>query len=294
MATSVKNFPLIVIVGPTASGKTALSIRLSREFGGEIISADSRAVYRGLDVGTAKPTHEEREGVPHWGFDLVNPGERFTVADFRDYAIAKIEEIRTRGRIPMLVGGTGLYVNAIIYDYQFPPERANERDEYAYWTVEQLVNYCTNNNISLPLNVKNKRHLINAIIRKGQIPKSGLKPIANTIVVGISTDRDVLRKRITARAEVIFDSDIYNEAIQAARKYGWDIEAMTGNVYPLIRAIDAGEMTKEQAKERSITLDMQLAKRQMTWFRRDRYIRWLELEDAYTYIAHRIAHKNKS
>jgi tRNA dimethylallyltransferase len=113
--------PLIVIVGPTASGKTSLSIRLAKEFGGEIISADSRAIYRLLDIGTAKPSFPEREGVPHWGIDLVNPDERFTVSEFKLYTTEKIEEIRRRGNIPFLVGGTGLYVNATIYDYQFPP-----------------------------------------------------------------------------------------------------------------------------------------------------------------------------
>ena len=107
-AVNANENPLIVIVGPTASGKTSLAIKVAQQFSGEIISADSRAIYRGLDIGTAKPSMKERDGVVHWGFDLVNPGERFTVADFKRYADAKIVDIRLRGKVPILVGGTGL------------------------------------------------------------------------------------------------------------------------------------------------------------------------------------------
>ena len=102
------SLPLIVIVGPTASGKTGLSIKLAKKFNGEIISADSRAIYRGLDIGTAKPSIEERQGVVHWGIDLVNPGEYYTAADFKRYAYAKIDDIRSRGHLPILAGGSGL------------------------------------------------------------------------------------------------------------------------------------------------------------------------------------------
>src|ERR1044071_7035484 len=103
---SGKKLPLIVIVGPTASGKTALAIEIAEKYNGEIICADSRTIYKGMDIGTAKPTVEERTRVPHWGLDLVEPGERFTVADFKHYADKKIDDIRERGRIPFLVGGT--------------------------------------------------------------------------------------------------------------------------------------------------------------------------------------------
>ena len=115
-----------VIIGPTGSGKTGLSIDLALELvnrgifdGCEIISADSRAIYKGMDIGTAKPTVEEMRGVPHWGIDLVGPGERFTVADFKEYAEQKIFEIIQRGHLPIIAGGTGLYVDALIYNYSF-------------------------------------------------------------------------------------------------------------------------------------------------------------------------------
>ena len=114
-----KNSKVIVIVGPTGSGKTGVAIEIAKEIGGEIISADSRAIYKYMDIGTAKPTLAEQKQVPHFGIDLVEPGERFTVADWKAYAEQKITEIRARGNVPMVVGGTGLYVDALVYDYQF-------------------------------------------------------------------------------------------------------------------------------------------------------------------------------
>ena len=118
---------ILVIIGPTGSGKTGLAIDVALELArlrgvdvaAEVISADSRAIYKGMDIGTAKPTREEMQGVPHWGIDLVEPDERFTVVDFCDYARQKIAEIRKRGHLPIIAGGTGLYVDALVYDYHF-------------------------------------------------------------------------------------------------------------------------------------------------------------------------------
>jgi tRNA dimethylallyltransferase len=112
-------YKAVVIVGPTASGKSGAAIELARRVGGEVVSADSRAIYRGLDVGTAKPTRAEMGDVPHWGIDLVEPDERFTAYDYKKYALSKIQQIIERGRVPIVAGGTGLYVDAVVYDYQF-------------------------------------------------------------------------------------------------------------------------------------------------------------------------------
>lgn len=106
-------------MGPTGSGKTGVAIEIAREINAEIISADSRAIYQGMDIGTAKPSVEEQKLVPHWGIDLVRPGERFTVADWKEYAEKKIKEIEAKGKIAMIVGGTGLYIDALVYDYKF-------------------------------------------------------------------------------------------------------------------------------------------------------------------------------
>ena len=113
------NSPIVAIVGPTASGKTGLAIELAKKHNGEIISADSRAMYKYADIGTAKPTAEEQQGVVHWGVDLVSPGEKFTVCDFQQYALGKISDIRARGKVPFLVGGSGLYVDSVLYSYNF-------------------------------------------------------------------------------------------------------------------------------------------------------------------------------
>ena len=122
MPTSGKLPKTIVILGPTGSGKTGVAIEIAREIGGEIISADSRAIYKGMDIGTAKPSVAEQCGVPHWGIDLVEPGERFTVADWKAYAEDKMREIAARGKVPMVVGGTGLYIDALVYGYRFGVE----------------------------------------------------------------------------------------------------------------------------------------------------------------------------
>ena len=119
--------PVIVIVGPTASGKTGAAIALALEIDGEIICADSRTIYRGMDVGTAKPSMEERKNIVHFGLDLVDPDERFTVYEWKKYAEQKIYEIRMRGKYPIVVGGTGLYIDALIYDYQFNQERKSDQ-----------------------------------------------------------------------------------------------------------------------------------------------------------------------
>jgi tRNA dimethylallyltransferase len=288
--------PLIVIVGPTASGKTSLSIRLAKEFGGEIISADSRAIYRLLDIGTAKPSFPEREGVPHWGIDLVNPDERFTVSEFKLYTTEKIEEIRRRGNVPFLVGGTGLYVNATIYDYQFPPGGNDiaRRETLMKKGLGELYDYCKKHNIKLPENKKNKRYVVNNILRNGENPKRKHELLEDTIVVGIATEKSRLKQRIQMRAKQMFSPELYDEAVCAGKIYGWNSEAMTGNIYPLIRQIVAGEMTETEAMERFAVLDWQLAKRQLTWFRRDSNIRWLSLDDAYTYLAHHLSELNNS
>ncbi len=288
--------PLIVIVGPTASGKSGLAICIAEQYDGEVISADSRAIYRGLSIGTAKPTIHERKGIPHWGIDIVDPGDRFTAADFKQYAQQKISEIRSRGRVPIVVGGTGLYVDTVVYDFEFPIEGVDveRRDSFMEQEMEQLYKYCENNNIILPKNDKNKRHVVNAILRNGREGKRKYRLDENIIIVGITTEKDILRKRIEARAETIFSQSVTNEALIAAQNYGWDTEAMTGNIYPLIRRFTNKEITIDRAKELFITLDWRLAKRQLTWLKRNSDIKWSTLEDAHTNIAHWLDKMNKS
>ncbi len=281
-----RELPLIVIAGPTASGKTALAVRLAERFGGEIICADSRTIYTGMDIGTAKPTCDERANVPHWGLDLVEPGGRFTVADFKAYAEQKIAEIRERGNVPFLVGGTGLYIDAIVFDFAFAGE-ANEvlREQLEQMNVQELQKYCENNNIKLPENDHNKRYLIRAIERKNVTVKRRETLIDNTIVVGITTNRETLRTRIALRSEQLFANNVVEEATILGKKYSWDSEAMTGNVYPLVRKYIAGELDETGLRREFEISDWRLAKRQMTWLRRNPYIMWGTIEASEHYLS---------
>lgn len=287
MATGMERTepPLVVIVGPTASGKTSLAVELAQELGGEIICADSRTIYKGMDIGTAKPTEAERAVVPHWGLDLVEPGQRFTAVDFKQYALGKIADIRARGKVPFLVGGTGLYVDAVLFDYQFSKGSDSERrQELEKMSTEELQNYCIENNITLPENHQNKRYLIRAIEQEGINTKRRQTPMYKSIVVGIATDKQILRTRIIDRSEQILTNSVVEEAILLVNKYGWRSEAMTGNIYPLIHSYLQGSQSFEDVKTNFTTLDWRLAKRQLTWFRRNPHILWLTHEDAAAYF----------
>jgi tRNA dimethylallyltransferase len=282
--------PLIVIVGPTASGKTSLAIGLAQEVNGEIICADSRTVYKGMDIGTAKPTPEEQAAVPHWGLDLVEPGERFTAADFKQYALEKIAEIRARGKVPFLVGGTGLYVDAILFDYQFGDDSDRSiRQQLEKMSIEELHKRCIESNIKLPENMYNKRYLIRTIERNGKDLQRRVTPISNTYVVGIASDIAQLRTKIANRSEHIFANGVIDEAIKLGEKYGWKNEAMTSNIYPLIFSHLEDMQSLTITKERFVTLDWRLAKRQLTWLRRNPYIIWLTQTDAAPYIRRLLA-----
>lgn len=287
---SGKELPLVVIVGPTASGKTSLAIDLAKEFNGEIVCADSRTIYRHMNTGTAKPTLEEQQQVPHWGIDLVNPGERFTAADFKEYAQKKIEEIRSRNRVPFLVGGTGLYVDSVIFDYQFGNDwDETYRKELETKSLNELYDICEEHNVELPENSKNKRYVIRAIEQKSINTKRRNQPIGNCIVVGIATDGEVLRQRIRNRTEQLFANSVVEEATILGKKYGWENEAMTGNIYRLAKSYLENEFNLEEYKEKLTTLDWQLAKRQLAWLRRNPYIKWLELPRAKQYLTSALA-----
>lgn len=287
--------PLVVIVGPTASGKTGAAIKLAKKVGGEIICADSRTIYKYMDIGTAKPTSDERKEVLHWGLDLVEPGMRFTAADFKIYALAKIREIRERGNVPFLVGGTGLYVDAVLFDYQFVDVMNTElRATLEKLSTQELQLYCLKNSINLPTNNKNRRHLIQAIERNGSIPQRKSRPISNSIIVGIATERDVLMQRISERTEQLFENGVVEESIRLGKKYGWNGEAFKGNIYRIVRLYLLGELKEDQMKDKFTTLDRQLAKRQLTWFKRNSFITWLPLSEVDTYITERLANRAKA
>lgn len=248
---SLSNSSAIVIVGPTGCGKTSVAIEIAKKVGGEIISADSRTIYRGMDIGTAKPSMEERQGVAHFGFDLVEPGERFTVADWKKYAEEKIEEIRVRGNVPMVVGGTGLYVDALVFDYQFRGKTGEKAGQDA--DIEQK-------------NCSDRTEM-----------RGGFE------VFGIKTELDILRDRLTKRAYKLFEQkELFEETKRLVETYGWDNQAMKSNIYQFAWKYMRGDISIDEAVQLNVYDDWHLAKRQMTWFKRNDKIRWhtlAEIED---------------
>ena len=280
------HLPLIVIVGPTASGKTSLAIQLAKKYRGEIICADSRTVYCGMNIGTAKPSLEEQQEVSHWGLDLVDPVDSFSASQFKSYARQKIKEIRSRGNIPFLVGGTGLYIDSVIFDFQFGAKYSKEkRANLQEMTISELQQYCVNHDVVLPENSKNKRYLIRAIERAGKKSSRLEVPLNNTTVVGITTDKQLLKQRITDRAKKMFKDGVVEETIELANSAGWCNEAMTGNVYPIIKKLIEKEIDEDQAIREFIVSDVNLVKRQLTWFRRNPFIEWGDIHSCEQYLS---------
>ena len=273
--------PLIVILGPTASGKTGYAIRLAQLIGGEIICADSRTVYQGMDVGTAKPTKHEREMVPHWAIDLVAPNQRFTLYDFQRYAQTKIEEIRERGHVPMLVGGSGLYIDSVIYDYQLSHEPEFDmvrRQQLENLSLIELKNYVISQQIELPSDTQNRRRLIRAI-EQGGVNKKCSQLIPNTIVIGIATDKETLRQRSSQRSQTMLDDGLIDETAELLSKYG-TTEPLRRNAYGVVQQYLAGEIGVGELVPLMVRRDMQLVKKQLTWWRNQRRtgdIMWRDL-----------------
>lgn len=290
MDTKSINLPLVVIVGPTASGKTSLAIYIAKKFDGEIICADSRSIYKGADIGTAKPTISEQAGVSHWGLNLVEPGEYYSVSDFKKYVDKKIIGIRSREKLPILVGGTGLYVDAVVFNYHFTTQPNKIlRQKLQQLSVNNLQEYCKNSMIELPKNFKNKRHLISTIERCGVSPEKSDKPAQECIIVGITTEKQKLISRIRKRVEQMIVDGVIDEATKLGDEYGWNNEAMRSNIYTLIHQYLDNIISLDDIKTKSVTLDWRLAKRQLTWLRRNRFIHWFEFNNAKKYLEHELA-----
>ena len=277
--------PLIVITGPTASGKTALALRLAKRWGGEIICADSRTVYRHMDIGTAKPTPEEQKVVPHWLLDVVDPGQRFTAADFQKLAFYAINDIRNRGKIPFLVGGTGLYIDSVVLRFSFGPE-ANSviRNELEKMSITELQTLLRKQHIVIPENKNNKRYLIRSYEKNNVSISSRDTVEKDTFVVAIQTDMQELERRIDQRVREIFRTNIVQETQHLMSAYGSCGEAFTSNIYPIIKQLIEREISYEEAKRLSVLRDRQLAKKQLTWLKRHKWVNWHSLSDAEEYL----------
>lgn len=236
--------PLVVIVGETASGKSALAMELAQKFNGEIICADSRTVYKGMDIGTAKPIQADRKLVKHHLLDLIEPNQTFTVAQFKELVNKSIVDIHNREKLPIMVGGSGLYVDAVIFDFGFA-------------------------DASISRDPKNPRHLD----PKATPTKQALRP--NTLLIGLRLPKEVLEKRINLRVEQMFKDGLVEEAKRLGEQYGWETEALQTPAYKAIKNYLVGATDLTQTKELFAQGDRQLAKKQRTWFKRNDSIQWV-------------------
>lgn len=274
--------PLIVILGPTASGKTAYAIRLAWLIGGEVICADSRTVYRGMDIGTAKPTEPERAGVPHWGLDLIEPDQRYSLYDFQRYAMAKIAEIRQRQHVPLLVGGSGLYINSVIYDYRlaggdYDPTTRAKLEKLPPDELRRLV---IKQGAKLPRDLDNKRRLIRSLETGGVSNNCGYLS-RQTVVIGIAVDKEKLSQRISGRAEQMLERGLVDETDRLIARYGM-VEPLRRNAYGVAAKYLTGQIYEAELIEQISAKDRQLVKKQLTWWRNPRWasdIMWRTLPE---------------
>ena len=273
---------VIFIVGQTASGKSALAMKLAKQLNGEIVAADSQTIRRGLDIGTAKPTLEDQQAVPHHMIDIVDPYEPFNVAMFKQQAMAAIQDIQARGKQPLVVGGTGLYIDALFYDYAIDDgeQATDDLDEKSVSELQAMIKAA---GYDLPDNAQNPRHLIGVLRREGKSPKNQL-PMTGAIMVGILRDEELLKTRIDQRVEAMFAGEFVDEVKAVIEKYGRPPKKMDAIGYPIaLRYLD-GEVSLDEAKELFKRGDWQYARRQKAWFKRNEHIRWFtEVDAAFEY-----------
>ena len=225
---------IIAVVGPTASGKTALGIALAKKFGGEIVSADSRQIYRGMDIGTAKPTAAERRGVPHHLIDIKDPDEDYTVADYQRNAIAAINGIIARGKLPLLVGGTGLYIKSVLENLDIPKTQADPQlraeieDEIARDGIAAVFKklVARDPEAAYVVDPKNPRRVVRALevaIATGEpftAQRVKRKPLFNALVLGFDPPPEILRERIDRRVDEMMRDGLADETATLIKKYG--------------------------------------------------------------------------
>ena len=275
----------LAIVGPTASGKTALSIEVARRLDGEIISMDSRAVFRGMDVGTAKPTPEEQGGIPHWGIDLVEPSERFSAARWAEYARGKIAEIRARGRVPMLVGGTGFFLRALTHPiFQEPeldPERRKrlfawmERQEDAElhrWlaaldpeTAERLREWGGRQRLMRALEVPLLTGRTLPWWHRHSPPAEAPVPVLPFV---LQVPRERLFPAIDRRVTEMVEGGLLEEVRGLVAKYGEEAPGLNAHAYIELFPYFRGERTLDEALDLARKNTRDYTRRQLTWFRR--------------------------
>ncbi|MCI6869923.1 MAG: tRNA (adenosine(37)-N6)-dimethylallyltransferase MiaA [Selenomonadales bacterium] len=283
---------LIVIAGPTASGKTALAVELARRLDTEIISGDSMLVYKGLDIGTAKPGKKEMGGIRHHLIDILDAGAGFNVTDFINLAKPVITLLNQQGRIPILAGGTGLYIKSLVEGYQFnetsgdPEYReslqrlAEEKGrEYVFDMLRKV-----NPDAAERLHINNFRRIIRALevyhLGGEQISEEKASELAyDVFAIGLGWERSVLYERINRRVEIMIEQGLYNE-VEGLLKNGISdsCQSMKGIGYKELLPAVRGEISLDEAADKIKQNTRHFAKRQLTWYRKMPYIRWYDAQ----------------
>ena len=283
---------VLCIVGPTAVGKTKMSIELAKQLNGEIISGDSMQIYRGMDIGTAKATMDERQGIPHHLIDEKNPDEPYSVAAFQQTVRAKMEEIKSRGKLPIIVGGTGLYIKSVLYDYEFAGEsESKEIDEakYGHLSNEELHAKlaAVDEAGAKDIHPNNRKRVIRALeiyetsgVKKSEmIEKQEHKMIYDACLIGLTDDRNVLYDRINKRVDTMYETGLVEE-VKALFDEGIPAESQSiraigyKELYDYFKGLISLEESKELIKRNS----RRYAKRQYTLFNNQMDVTWFKVD----------------
>lgn len=296
---NTEKIPLIVVCGPTASGKTSLGIAIAKHFGGEIISADSMQIYKGMDIATAKPTKDEQQQIPHHLIDYVEPTTAYSVADYVKTAHQKIKEVYSKGKVPVLVGGTGLYIDSLVNNVEFTEAdvdselRENLYNRLQTEGADVLLNELAefDEESAQRIGTSNHRRLIRAIeiylttgktmtqhIRESKLVPSPYK----AVYIALSCkDRQKLYDRINKRVDLMVEAGLIQEA-EEFRKQEYSSTAVKAIGYKELEPFFTGDTTLEQALENLKRETRRYAKRQLTWFRRNENINWLLTDELTT------------
>jgi tRNA dimethylallyltransferase len=285
--------PLVAILGPTASGKTALSISIARKFKGEILACDSTQIYRGFDIGTAKPTFEQRSEIPHHLLDIIDPAEVFTAGEYRRRALYVLKDLKDRSRLPVFTVGTGLYLRALLEGLVDAPERSAELRErlgssaqrHGHLHLHRMLRRLDTASAGR-ISANDTQKLIRALeicLLSGKplsaVHESGREPLQgyHVIRIGLNPDRHKLHERIAQRTQMMLDTDWLAE-VSGLMKAGAPPSAKPFEFigYRELRDHLLGCKTLAESKQLIITATRQYAKRQMTWFRKDKNVHWFE------------------
>ena len=283
----LKTTNVIAIVGPTAVGKTALSIQLAKAFNGEIINGDSMQVYRELHIGTAKITEEEMEGIPHHLLDIKNPDESFSVAEYQRLVRGKIKEITSRGKLPIIVGGTGLYIQSVLYDFRFtdqPNRNENRLKELEKMSPDELFDLLQSldTEAAKEIHPNNVQRVIRAIERveltgkqKNDIEQNqGQKEVYHHYMIGLTIDRELLYHRINQRVDIMLEKGLLEEVKALYNKDIRNVQSIQAIGYKELYAYLDGGVSFEVAIEQLKQNSRRYAKRQLTYFRNKMDIYW--------------------